>query len=224
MLVTLLLNVRLGVGAAFPVYAETFTVHTTESDPAHGVVVHQTIAHDYTLRRSMMKAEGLLVQGVLQQIRRCDLHPTGWYAAIGGADASHLGCTNTSINPDPQFCQQSPFWSAPPANASSSSVTLNGTACTKWTYWEGGEQFAFWGTPTTPLRAAKIFTANPGFSTYAIDFSGFVAAPPPLSTFAALPGADCPPATPPATAGAAAAPMMLERWGHRHTPLLHVSS
>lgn len=201
----------ISLGASFPVYAETFTVQTVESDPTHGVVVRQTIAHDYVKRRSMMKAKGLLVQGVLQQIRRCDRQPKGWYAAIGGPNASHLTCTNTSIDLDPAFCQQSPFWAAPPANATSRRVTLNGTACSRWSWWEGGEEFAFWGTPTTPLRAAKIFTAKAGFSTYAIDFTNFVAAPPALSEFDALPGAVCPKATRPERGSAAG----LGRWGRR---------
>ena len=199
--------------ASFPVYAETFTVQTVESDPTHGVVVRQTIAHDDVKRRSMMKAKGLLVQGVLQQIRRCDRQPKGWYAAIGGPNASHLTCTNTSIDLDPAFCQQSPFWATPPSNATSRRVTLNGTACSRWSWWEGGEEFAFWGTPTTPLRAAKIFTAKAGFSTYAIDFTNFVPAPPALSEFDALPGAVCPPAkaTRPERGSAAG----LGRWGRR---------
>jgi len=62
--------------ASFPVYDETFSVDTAESTPGVGVVLRQTIVHDWTLRRSMMKAEGSLVRGVLQQILRCviDVH------------------------------------------------------------------------------------------------------------------------------------------------------
>jgi hypothetical protein len=61
---------------AFPVYDETFSVDTAESTPGVGVVLRQTIVHDWTLRRSMMKAEGSLVRGVLQQILRCVTHVT----------------------------------------------------------------------------------------------------------------------------------------------------
>ena len=78
-------RVAKGSPAGFPDYAETFTVHTTESTQPDGdVTVRQTIVQDAGARRSMMLAHGRLVSGVMQQIRRCDLQPTGWLATIGG--------------------------------------------------------------------------------------------------------------------------------------------
>ena len=190
--------------APFPDYSETFTVKTVESNPTEGVIVRQTIIRDSTsvdTHRSMMQAEGTLVQGVLQQIVRCDIHPLGWFANIGGPNKSALQCTNMTRDPSPSSCQWSPFWTAPSAaNVSSQDVVLNGTACTRWEWWDAGQQWAFWGTATTPLRSAKIFTPHAGWSVWAIDFHSFVAEPAPLHAFAALPGADCPPSSvPPAS-------------------------
>ena len=144
---------------------------------------------------------GALVQGVLQQIVRCDIHPLGWFANIGGPNASALQCTNMTRDPSPSSCQWSPFWAAPvAANVSSQDVVLNGTACTRWEWWDAGQQWAFWGTATTPLRSAKLFTPHAGWSVWAIDFHSFVAEPAPLHAYAALPGADCPPSSvPPAS-------------------------
>ena len=183
--------------ATFPKYAETFTVETIESDAVNGVVVRQKIVRDVTLHRSMMLARGPLVHGVLQQIMRCDIFPVGWFADIGGADDAHLQCKNATQNPDPAYCQWSPFWEQPPPNASSEGVVLNGTSCTRWIWWHGGEQFAFWGTSTTPLRTAKLFTPHQGWLPWAIDFVNFVAATPPDEAYAPLSGADCPPASAP---------------------------
>ena len=188
----------------FPHYAETFTVNTVESNTKEGVVVRQTLVRDVTLHRSMMCARGPLVRGVLQQIVRCDIYPLGWYADIGGIDDTHLQCTNQTRNPDPSFCQWSTFWAPPPPNASSQAVVLNGTACTRWIWWDGGEQFAFWGTATTPLRSAKLFTPHTGWVPWAIDYVHFVAATPADEAYAPLPGAHCPPASPPLTAAAGA--------------------
>ena len=193
--------------APFPDYDETFTVETIESTPKEGVVLRQTIVHDYTLRRSMMRADGSLVRGVLQQILRCDIHPTGWFADIGGPNPQSLQCTNMTRNSDPAYCQWTPFWDAPPANATMHEDVLNGTKCTRWDYWSGGESFSFWGTHTNPLRTAKTFTQHIGYELWAIDFVNFVGGTPPLSAFDTLPGVVCPAASPPppATGGLQAA-------------------
>lgn len=163
----------------------------------------QTIVQDMKLRRSMMHANGTLVQGVLQQIRRCDL-PAGdaWAADIGGPDAASLSCTNTTVDPDPDHCQFSDFWSIP-KNATGPRVdACAGGPCGRWDWWDAGERYAFWGTSTAPLRTAKLSVAEPSFHRWAIDFVGFVGGAPPLEAFDAVAGSDCPPASPGAAAGA----------------------
>lgn len=180
----------------FPTYSESFTVHTRESNPVHGVVVRQTIASDASLERSMMLAEGSMVHGVLQQITRCDIHPAGWFVQLVGADALHLQCQNQT-----RTCQWSRFWAPPPLNASMADDSINGTACTRWEWWEAGEQMAFWGTKDTPLRSGKIATHHAGWSTWTIDWLDFKAAAPALDAFAPLPGAKCPPASSPPLMG-----------------------
>jgi hypothetical protein len=177
--------------AFFPDYAESFTVHTREYDTLNGVVVQQTIISDATLQRSMMLAEGSMVQGVLQQITRCDIHPIGWFVQLSGPTRSQLQCLNVT-----RTCQWSKFWSAPPSNASMTDDKINGTSCLRWEWWEAGEKMAFWGTNSTPMRTGKIFSST-GETTWTIDFTGFVAAAPKADAFAPLPGVKCPPAAPP---------------------------
>jgi hypothetical protein len=120
----------------FPGYAESFTVQTVEVHPyikqeeedssgsggtgrhvVPTVSVRQLIAQDNVSRRSMMLARGQLVRGVLQQIKRCDVHPTGWFASIAGPSMARLQCQNQSISSSPSDCQWTPFWGIPP-NAS----------------------------------------------------------------------------------------------------------
>lgn len=185
------------VRVPFPAYNETFSVETIESTRKEGVVLRQTIVHDLRLRRSMMLAHGTLVRGVMQQILRCDIHPTGWFADIGGPNPQSLQCTNITRDSDPAYCQWTPFWEAPPSNATMHEDVLNGTKCTRWDYWSGGEAFSFWGTHNTPLRTAKTFTQHIGYELWAIDFINFVGGTPPLSAFDPLPGVVCPAASPP---------------------------
>jgi hypothetical protein len=88
---------------AFPVYDETFSVDTAESTPGVGVVLRQTIVHDWTLRRSMMKAEGSLVRGVLQQILRCvidvhnPMHAVCQVSTAQGSRACNVACTFQNV-------------------------------------------------------------------------------------------------------------------------------
>ena len=61
-----------------------------------GVVVRQTIVRDQQKHRSMMHAVGPLSHGVMQQIRRCDFDPVGFFLNIGGPDTAHLQCAPRS--------------------------------------------------------------------------------------------------------------------------------
>ena len=93
-----------------PVFAESFTVSTVElDDTLNGTVsVRQVLRRDSTARRSWMLANGTLVSGGLEEIMRCDIHPTGWFTTSGGSDATDptsWACQNMSINSDPQSCQ-----------------------------------------------------------------------------------------------------------------------
>lgn len=191
-------TLRRGTGspASFPPYSESFTVETLESTfNSQQPTVQQLIAQDNITRRSMMLAQGPLVHGVLQQIKRCDIHPLGWFADIGGPSMEQLECKNTSINSDPNDCQWTPFWEIP-ANASGPTPDkLNGTKCGRWDWWEENERHSFWGTSEKPLRIAKVWTPHPApVTTWYIDFSGFSDVPPSLSEFDPVPAAGCTPA------------------------------
>jgi hypothetical protein len=145
---------------------------------------------------------------------RCDIHPTGWFADIGGPDAKSLQCTNNTRDSDPTFCQWEPFWAAPPANATAHADVIDGKPCVRWDYWDDGEAFSFWGTQSVPLRIAKTFTPHSGYVLWAIDFTNFVGGrTPPLSAFEPLPGVVCPAASPPPPATARTSEV--GRWGHR---------
>ena len=182
-----------------PQYDECFSVSTNEADfLVNSTVVVQTIAQDSVVRRSSMAADGSLVHGYLQQIKRCDL-PLGeaWYASVGGPALTQLQCTNSSINPAPADCQWTPFWGIQ-ANASGPiDDTLDGIRCSRWEWWSGGAKYGFWGTAAAPLRTAKLFETHPGWLLWEITFSDFRAGPPPLSAFELKwPQSHCPPAEP----------------------------
>ena len=77
--------------AGAPTYNSAFSVHTVEVDDTLGKnSVYQTIAEDSDFRRSFMSADGVLAEnaGILEQVRRCDLNPTGYFLNIAGAHGS----------------------------------------------------------------------------------------------------------------------------------------
>lgn len=73
---------------------------------------------------------------------------------------------------------------------------VQGVSADKWVYWYQGAEFAFWGTKTTPLKTAEV-VADPGMSTWQIEFIDFKAGVPPLEAFAPTLGVKCPQSTPP---------------------------
>ena len=92
----------------------------------------------------MMSAVGSLVGGVEQQIKRCDLHPLGWFAVVGGPSLDSLMCKNVTVDPDPTKCQWSSFWGVP-ANASGPQVVEGKEcgafpSCMRWSFWDSHEQ------------------------------------------------------------------------------------
>lgn len=82
-----------------------------------------------------------------------------------------------------------------PSNATYAGTDkVNGVLADKWVYWSGGDEFAFWGTATSPLKTAKTDAAVPGQVEWAIDFVDFVPGPPVLEKFQPTAGVQCPPA------------------------------
>ena len=185
-----------------PVFAESFTVSTVElDDTLNGTVsVRQVLRRDSTARRSWMLANGTLVSGGLEEIMRCDIHPTGWFTTSGGSDATDptsWACQNMSINSDPQSCQWNLFWEPLPANATYvGRESMDGRNCDRWTYWKWGEEYSLWAsadTPNTPVATGKISTFG-GDHKWRILWRNFTAGAPPLSAFDPTPGIQCPPA------------------------------
>lgn len=199
-------------GKDVPVISANFIVDTKEVDgdiSGTGTeVVAQTIAQDIDLRRSNMIARGSLVFGALQQIRRCDLHPSGWYIQASGVQAtkpSTWECTNSTITRAgemPQNCQYSSFWSMPPMKYEGV-FEVNGQSCDKWSYVldDSGSVYGFWTVEDEAIPVATGRTSNPSNPTqlYTIFFSNFVPGSPPDEVFMPQEGVVCPPASDPTT-------------------------
>jgi hypothetical protein len=137
-----------------PVINPNFAVNTNEVDSNNVTIVQQRLVFDIDLRRNMMYAEGSLVHGALQQIRRCDIHPNGWFSSAGGPnpkDPSAWTCTNTTIDRKgelPQNCEYTTFWGFPDMKYAGP-TEMNGIACDQWIYRSGTELFSVWVTTAT---------------------------------------------------------------------------
>ena len=199
-----------------PTISEQFSLYTTEIDDTNNgqVTVHQSLYFDIKNRRSHMIADGILCQGHLEEINRCDNGwKTGWTVTMGGppnTNASTWQCTNHTLDPSPQDCQFSPFFSFP-SNASYVGVQNithhNSTKMLQtdaWMWWEtppGGTQSEQWMFHTlvntaVPSRIRKVYSPIQGFHLWHIDFTKFVDGPPSLSSFNPPVPNQCPPATP----------------------------
>ena len=81
-----LLNVLLGIMAQPPILSNQFLLRSVEIDDTSGgnIVLNQTLAIDPVAKRSVMIADGALVDGHLEQIIRCDLNldKTGYFLNI----------------------------------------------------------------------------------------------------------------------------------------------
>ena len=88
----------------YPTISEDFQCNSTGVDlVTNETFVEQFLAFDATNRRSNMEAFGDLVNGGMQEIRRCDFLPaTGWYSSswghLGLDSPSSWACTNTTIS------------------------------------------------------------------------------------------------------------------------------
>lgn len=176
-------------------------------DGSYPTVVVQTIAWDVELRRSNMYAEGSLVKGAMQQIKRCDLHPDGWFTNAGGPNANKpetWSCTNTTISSRgelPWNCRYPNFWAVSDDATYEGVEKVNGILCDKWIYQldDGTEDlYAFWVAEDEdiPIASGKIKSSNEN-GLFTIFFIDFEPGSPPLSAFEAKKGSSCPPSTPP---------------------------
>ena len=106
-----------------PAVSPNFSVDTNEVDGTGDdettltTIVQQTIAQDVQHRRSNMIAKGPMVNGALQQVKRCDLSPTdGWFVQASGIKVNapeSWVCTNTTIDvvsEQPSNCVYNNFW------------------------------------------------------------------------------------------------------------------
>ena len=108
-----------------PEISEQFSVNITEVDDTTGSVsLRQTLFFDMVRKRSHMVADGTLVGGHLEQIKRCDLRPQGFFIDIQGTgtNASEWRCFNSTIKNPTSDCEFEPFWSVP------SNATYDGTS------------------------------------------------------------------------------------------------
>ena len=188
-----------------PHISEQFIVKTTEIDNGT-VIVRQTLIWDVENQRSHMIADGKLSHGHLEEITRCDVGWTTGYSLILGGPGTNVSsweCKNRTLNPSPSTCQWSKFFDFP-TNASyvgKEEITWhNGTGpvtCDAWTYWTMNQQYKFYTIFNTaiPARSSLIYTANPGYHLYHIDFTDFSAGSPPLEDFNPPKGIHCPNAT-----------------------------
>lgn len=109
-----------GIGAMekdIPAISSDFECYLEEEDSTGEVILLQSLVWSASQRRSRMSAEGSLVKGGLQQIKRCDLLPAdGWFTNEGGPNAkdpSTWTCTNTTIQKTselPANCAYGEFW------------------------------------------------------------------------------------------------------------------
>ena len=193
-----------------PVINPNFVANTKELDETNTTIVEQRLVFDIDLRRSMMYAEGSLVKGAMQQIRRCDIHPEGWMTSSGGPnvqDPSTWTCTNTTISAQgelPMNCQYSTFWSFPADMKYEGVDEMNGTACDKWVYSSSGEEYALWSTTaagedgemySVPVANGKVRSLKGGLWT--IFYSDFIPGSPAEEEYAPVEGNNCPESTPP---------------------------
>jgi hypothetical protein len=184
-----------------PVVSQSFVVNTREVDYTNTTVVEQRLAWDVVSRRTAMYAEGSLVKGALQQIKRCDLSPRpGWMSSAGGPDVNNppsWSCTNGSIPISEELssdnCGIGNFWEFPPSKFEGYE-SIEGKVCGKYTYWMSGEEYGIWVTDDAiPCASGKIKSAVNNL--WMIYFNSFSAGSPDLDEFLPKPGCDCPQAT-----------------------------
>ncbi len=189
---------------ALPKFDEQFQLNLVEVDDDTGnETLRQTLAVDKYAHRSHMTADGLAIGGHLEQIRRCDIVPTGFFIQVeGGSDQpqSEWTCTNTTVDSDPASCQWNNFWDIPANSSYTGSKVVNGLKCSVWSYWDSNIQYEIYAdamTGTVPVRLRKISKLVPTHPLWHLDFFNYTRGAPPMPAFAAPQGTKCPPASPP---------------------------
>lgn len=192
-----------------PVIDPNFQVSLVEVDANNVTILEEYLAFDIDLRRSHMYAEGSLVHGAMEQIKRCDIHPEGWFSSAGGPNPdapSTWTCTNMTIDrvgEMPQNCQYSTFWGFPDDMKYAGPAVLNGIPCDQWTYFSQGDEYTLYATmldevtgESIPVANGKIWSAT-NASLWMLYYRDFIAGPPPDTAFTPVEGCSCPDSTPP---------------------------
>ena len=184
-----------------PTISETFSCNTKEVDEDFNVLVKQRLAFDVEIRRSSMTAYGPLVHGGLQQIRRCDIRPSGWMSNAGGEnikDASTWSCTNNTISrrdEAPDSCQMGDFWNFPPMQYGGN-TTINGVDCDVWSYESNGDIYSVWITvDAVPVATGRVKSSTSN-SLYTVYYTNFIPESPSDEEYEPRSDCNCPNATP----------------------------
>ncbi len=219
-----------------PVVSPNFSVDTNEVDGTGDdettltTIVQQTIAQDIDLRRSNMIAKGSLVNGALQQVKRCDLSPSaGWFVQASGVKVNSpesWSCTNTTIDvvsEQPANCEYNSFWTFGRDMKYEGVVKMNGVNSDKWTYYQGDgskSQYAFWmkQDEAVPVATGRVTNPSSPSSLYTIFFKNFQSTPPPESFYYPEQGVSCPESTLPSDDNASVANVVSfpESLAHMH--------
>lgn len=188
-----LLNVLLGIMAQPPILSNQFLLRSVEIDDTSGgnIVLNQTLAIDPVAKRSVMIADGALVDGHLEQIIRCDLNldKTGYFLNIQKENgAKTLSCQNMT-----RSCDQAwqPFWVFPGNTSYEGKSTLpkqkigDKKQYDKYFYWDNYEKFTLYLDEKNqyPVWYGKVFTTHPGYHLWHFEYSNYISGPPPKSIF-----------------------------------------
>ena len=98
----------------------------------------------------------------MEQIKRCDIHPEGWFSSAGGPNPdapSTWTCTNMTIDrvgEMPQNCQYSTFWGFPDDMKYAGPAVLNGVSCDQWTYFSQGDEYTLYATMLDEVTGESI--------------------------------------------------------------------
>eukprot|EP00943_MAST-04B_sp_MAST-4B-sp1_P006498 g6498.t1 len=173
-----------------PKLSSQFLLRSIEIDDTSGgiIVLNQTLAMDPVAKRSLMIADGALVDGHLEQIVRCDLS-TGYFLNIQKeSGAKTLSCQNMTRNCDQAW---QPFWVFP------SNISYEGKSAlpkrgsrkqyNKYFYWDNYEKYTLYLDEKNqyPVWYGKVFTTHPGYHLWHFEYSKYISGAPPESVFGA---------------------------------------
>lgn len=111
----------------------------------------------------------------MEQIKRCDIHPQGWFSSAGGPNPdapSTWSCTNTTISrigEIPTNCQYSTFWAFPDDMKYRGPAVLNGVECDQWTYFSQADEYTLYAIMLDEVTGES----EPVVSASVVDFLSF---------------------------------------------------